>query len=44
MKKAEYIKSETPLFRRRQTGDTIPGVVLGCKYKHTKTKIPNYGC
>lgn len=32
MKSRTYIKSETPLFGRRQTKDAILSVVLECKY------------
>ena len=32
----EYYKSETPPFGRRQTKDTIFGVVLGCKFNEIK--------
>lgn len=44
MKNGNAIKSETPLLRRRQTGDAIPGVVLGCKYKYIVFKTPNNEC
>lgn len=40
----KYHKRETPPWRRRRTGDTIPGVVLGSKGSETKSKSANNGC
>jgi hypothetical protein len=40
----QICKSETPPLGRRQTEDTILGVVLGVKYIETKNLFPNNEC